>query len=197
MNKNIFRLVYSKHLGMFVPVSESASGVAGKASSRPTQIRMCLFASMMVSSLALSTSLSVAAPLDGLVPGGGSWVGANAPVTNGAVMNIQQTLPKAILNWQQLNLHAGETLNFNQASASWSALNRINSQDPSTIAGNVNALGHVYFINSNGIIFGNGAQINVGSLTASSLNITDQLFSNGLISDPTNPVFSGTSGFVR
>jgi filamentous hemagglutinin family protein len=139
----------------------------------------------------------MADPLDGLVPGGGSWVGANAPVINGAVMNINQTESKAILNWQQLNLRAGETLNFNQASASWAALNRINSLDPSIIAGNVNALGHVYFINSNGIIFGNGAQINVGSLTASSLNITDTLFKNGVISDPKIPSFSGTKGFVQ
>jgi filamentous hemagglutinin family protein len=197
MNKNVFRLVYSKHLGMFVPAAETASGNAGKASSSIARSRRRLLAAMMASSFALSASLSMADPLDGLVPGGGSWMGANAPVINGAVMNINQTESKAILNWQQLNLRAGETLNFNQASASWAALNRINSIDPSNIAGNVNALGHVYFINSNGIIFGNGAQINVGSLTASSLNITDTLFKNGVISDPKNPSFSGTAGFVQ
>ena len=178
MNKNIFRLVYSKHL----------------------------LAAMMASSLALSASLSMADPLDGLVPSGSllpagtpaSWEGATY-VKNGLVMDINQNIPKAILNWETLNLANGETLNFNQASASWAALNRIHSIDPSNIAGNVNALGHVYFINSNGIIFGNGAQINVGSLTASSLDITDTLFKNGVISNPKVFSFSGSamSGLVE
>jgi|GEM_PF-568657 len=197
MNKNVFRLLYSKHLGMFVPAPESASGNAGKASSSPDRSRRRLLAAIMASNLALSASLSIADPLDGLLPGGGSWVGANDPVVKGVVMDIQQTLPKAILNWQQLKLDAGETLNFKQENPSWSVLNHIHSLDPSTIAGNVNALGHVYFINANGIIFGNGAQINVGSLTASSLNITDTLFTNGVISDPKNPSFTGTTGFVQ
>ncbi|CEN56276.1 filamentous hemagglutinin N-terminal domain-containing protein [Candidatus Methylopumilus turicensis] len=204
MNKNVFRLVYSKHLGMFVPAAETASGHAGKASSSAARSRRRLLAVMMASSLALSASLSMADALDGLMPTGGlvpagnpaSWEGATY-VKNGAVMDINQNIPKAILNWEKLNLSNGETLNFNQASASWSALNRIHSIDPSSIAGNVNALGHVYFINSNGIIFGNGAQINVGSLTASSLNLTDTLFKNGVISDPKNPSFSGTTGFVQ
>jgi len=197
MNKNVFRLVYSKHMGMFVPAPESASGNASKASSSPARSRIRLLAAIMVSNLALSASLSLADPLDGLLPGGGSWVGANDPIVKGVVMDIQQTLPKATLNWQQLKLNAGETLNFKQDNPSWSVLNHIHSLDPSTIAGNVNALGHVYFINANGIIFGNGAQINVGSLTASSLNITDTLFTNGVISDPKNPSFTGTTGFVQ
>ena len=208
MNKNVFRLVYSRYLAMFVPAPETASGIAGKSSSSPVRSRRFFLAAMMVSSLALSASLSMADPLDGLVPGGGSWVGAHAPVINDAVMNINQTESKAILNWQQLNLRAGETLNFYQESAAWSALNRIHSIDPSNIAGIVNALvpdgkgnfnpiGNLYFINSNGIIFGSGAQINVGSLTASSLNITDSLFKNGVISDPNNPSFFGTKGFVQ
>ena len=189
---------------MFVPAPESASGNAGKASASPVRSLRRLLAAMLASTLVLSASLSTAAPLDGLVPTGGlvqggnpgSWEGATY-VKNGAVMDINQNIPKAILNWQNLNLAKGEALNFNQANSSYSVLNQIHDNTFSTIAGNVNALGHVYFINSNGIIFGNGAQINVGSLTASSLNITDTLFKKGVISDPTNPSFSGTTGFVQ
>jgi filamentous hemagglutinin len=197
MNKNVFRLLYSQHLAMFIPAPETASGNAGRASSNQASGPIGLLAAIIASSLALTASLSMAEPLDGLVPGGGSWVGAHVPVIKDAVMNINQTESKAILNWQQLNLRAGETLNFNQENASWSALNRINSIDPSNIAGNVNALGHVYFINANGIIFGNGAQINVGSLTASSLDIKDELFKSGVVSDRANPSFIGKTGFVR
>ncbi|TXT25463.1 MAG: filamentous hemagglutinin-like protein, partial [Gallionellaceae bacterium] len=80
---------------------------------------------------------------------------------------------------------------------SWAALNRIHDANPSLISGNVKADGHLYFVNGNGIIFGNGAQINVGSLTASTLDVTDDLFDNGILSDSTKAVFSGTGGFVR
>src|SRR5262249_59831274 len=46
-----------------------------------------------------------------------------------------------------------------------------NATAPSQILGHVNALGSVYVINGNGIIFGAGSQINVHSLVASSLDI--------------------------
>lgn len=192
MNKHIYRLVFSKHLGMLVPASEmTRSRVCKGPGSSARAARRTL--GVMV---ALAAAQASAAPLDGLVPGGGGWTGANAPIINGHQMTIQQTLPKAILNWSQLNLRQGEILNFNQASSNWAALNRIHDMNPSTIAGTVNAAGHLYFVNSNGIIFGNGAQINVGSLTASSLNITDELFNSGILSNPTSPVFNGNSGFV-
>jgi len=42
---------------------------------------------------------------------------------------------------------------------------------PSQILGHVNALGSIYVINRNGIIFGAGAQINVQSLVASTLDV--------------------------
>lgn len=116
-------------------------------------------------------------------------------------MTIQQSAPKAILNWQQLNLNKGQTLNFDQqGNRSWAALNRIYDANPSLISGNVNAPGHIYFVNSNGIIFGNGAQINVGSLTATSLDISDALFKDGIVSNPKIASFGNdevNNGFVR
>jgi filamentous hemagglutinin family protein len=93
--------------------------------------------------------------------------------------------PQAILNWTTFNVGAQTTLNFNQqGNANWVALNRVSaSTAPSQILGNINAVGQVYVINQNGIIFGGNSQINVGSLIASSANITDQqLLTNGIYS---------------
>src|SRR6185369_13645824 len=51
--------------------------------------------------------------------------------------------------------------------------------DPSSILGSLSANGKVFLVNPNGILFGQGAQVNVGGLVASTLNITDADFMAG------------------
>ena len=70
---------------------------------------------------------------------------------------------------------------FDQPGAAASTLNHIWSQDASTIAGQLKAIGQVYLINQNGVIFANGAQVNVGGLVASTLNIKDSTYLGGLL----------------
>src|SRR5260221_4943776 len=107
------------------------------------------------------------------------WQGANLPTQfndgGKAVVSIQQTSSKAILNWQTFNVGSNTTLNFLQGGTDWVALNRVSpgGSSPSQILGSINAPGSVYVINQNGIIFGGGAQVNVHSLIASSLDIGD------------------------
>ena len=86
---------------------------------------------------------------------------------------------KAILNWQQFNIAAGETTIFNQASANSSVLNRVIGGDASQILGNLKSNGRVFLINQNGILFGDGAKIDVQGLVASSLNLADSDFLAG------------------
>lgn len=113
-----------------------------------------------------------------------SWQGANTPtqttIGGQTTVNIDQTQPQALLNWQTFNVGKGTTINFDQqGNASWSALNRISaSASPSQILGTIKADGMVYLINPNGIIFGGSSQINVHTLVASTLNLAigDQLF---------------------
>ncbi|HBY29479.1 MAG TPA: hypothetical protein DEH75_23535, partial [Bradyrhizobium sp.] len=62
--------------------------------------------------------------------------------------------------------------------------------------------GQVLLINQSGIIFGGASQVNVGSLVASTLNITDQQFKTGLLNrSPFDnagnlkaPIFGNSSG---
>lgn len=100
-------------------------------------------------------------------------------VINGNVGTINQQSDRAILNWQSFNIGSGNTVNFQQPSASSAALNRIFQNDPSRIFGALNANGQVFLINQNGIVFGQGAQVNTGALTASTLNVADDIF-NGI-----------------
>lgn len=107
------------------------------------------------------------------------WQNALAPVrsvdpTTGRVtVDIVQTGPKAILNWQTFNVGRNTTVDFIQGASNWAVLNRIAdpNMQPSQILGQVKATGSVYVINPNGIIFGAGSQINVGSLIATDLDV--------------------------
>lgn len=127
---------------------------------------------------------------NGLRPGGlqqatgadAAWIGARAPneriAGDRTKVEIEQTQPNAILTWQTFNVGAKTDLRFNQQGrADWIALNRVldPSQRPSQILGTITSDGTVLVINSNGIIFGAGAQINVGSLIASTLDVGQRI----------------------
>ena len=96
--------------------------------------------------------------------------------------------PGAIINWQAFSINRGEIARFIQQSAQSSVLNRVIGQDPSRILGTLQSNGRVFLINPNGIVFGQGAQIDVAGLVASSLKLSDADFLAG------RPKFSDTPG---
>lgn len=123
--------------------------------------------------------LLVAAPLCA-GPQGGSVVDGSATIsTAGKVTTIQQSTSKAIITWQKFESTPTETIRFNQPGSSSLTLNRVVGVDPSFLGGALQANGGLFIINPNGIVFGPQSQVNVGSLVASSLNITDADFKNG------------------
>ncbi|MGV2288585.1 filamentous hemagglutinin N-terminal domain-containing protein [Trinickia sp. YCB016] len=102
--------------------------------------------------------------------------GAGSINKNGTTTNVNQSSDKLIINWNNMDVAQGETLNFNQKNYNSAVLNRINSANATSILGALNANGRVFIVNPNGVLIGNGAKINVGSLIASSLNISDADF---------------------
>ena len=91
-------------------------------------------------------------------------------------LTITQSTQNAVLNWQSFNIGPSETVQFIQPNIHSVTLNRVLGSDPSNILGTLSANGKVFLVNPNGILFGKGAQINVGGLVASTLNITDNDF---------------------
>ncbi|MFS2133704.1 filamentous hemagglutinin N-terminal domain-containing protein, partial [Telluria sp. Tellsp131] len=96
----------------------------------------------------------------------------------GNVFSITNT-PGAIINWQSFNIGAGEVTRFIQQSADSAVLNRVLGQDPTKILGALQSNGKVFLINPNGILFGQGARVDVNGLVASTLNISDADFQAG------------------
>ena len=84
----------------------------------------------------------------------------------------------AVVNWNSFDVSASETVNFIQTADQW-LLNRINAGgtgSASQIDGTVTAGGNVVFLNPRGVMLGNGASVDVGSLTLSTLNVDDAAF---------------------
>jgi filamentous hemagglutinin family protein len=114
-------------------------------------------------------------------PTGPTVVGGDATVSGLGTpqVTINQASQRAILNWQSFNIAPNEGTQFIQPNASAIALNRIYDQNPSQIAGSLRANGTVILLNPNGVFFGPNAQVNVGGIIASSLNITNANFLAG------------------
>jgi len=106
-------------------------------------------------------------------PTGGVVVGGSGNILqDGANVVINQASNKLVLNWESFNLGQDATVRFNQPGTSAVALNRILDQSPSQIFGQISSNGQVFLINTHGIIFGSTAQVNVGGLVASTLDLT-------------------------
>jgi filamentous hemagglutinin family protein len=100
-----------------------------------------------------------------------------------STLTVDQQSQQAILNWNTFNIAAGSAVKFNQPSTSSIALNQIFDNNASTIFGNLSANGQVFLINQNGFLFGPHSTVNVNTLVASSLGLSNQTFLNGIL-DP-------------
>ncbi|WP_044410600.1 two-partner secretion domain-containing protein, partial [Thiomicrospira microaerophila] len=162
-----YRLVWSDAKQMYIAVAEIAPG-KGK---RKGGIVGAIAALMMGFG-------GIAHALDpGTLPEGANIVHGQAQIQqHNNVMTIHQTSDKLITNWNSFNIGQDATVNFQQPNSNSAALNRVMDNNPSQIHGRLNANGNVYLVNPSGILFGKTAQVDVGGLIASTLEISDQDF---------------------
>lgn len=122
------------------------------------------------------------------LPTGGEVVSGSADFhTQGQHMSINQQTDKLVTQWKDFNVQNGQSVTFNQPTSTSIALNRVVGVNGSQIHGQINANGRVFLINPNGVVFGQGAQVNVGGLVASTRDISDADFKAG------NYKFAGSS----
>ena len=154
---HIYRLAWSRKSNSWVPVAETTRGL-GKGSRRK----------LLAAALSLTAVVVEAAPLGGQVV-----AGAGTVTESGSTTTIRQSSQNLSLDWQSFNVAPRETVDFVQPSATSIAVNRIFDTNGSQILGHLNANGQVYLINPNGVVFGRGAQVNVGGLVASTLDLNN------------------------
>lgn len=176
MNR-IHQSIWNDSSGAFVAVSEIAGGAGKKKSSSTTGRRSA--ASFAVRALSACLMLGLGASAYAL-PAGGVVAAGGASITSGASSTtITQSTANAVINWQSFGIAAGQTVQFVQPGSTSVALNRVLGADPSSIMGNLSANGRVFLLNPNGVLFGSGAQVNVGGLVASTMSLSDAKFMSG------------------
>jgi filamentous hemagglutinin family protein len=130
----------------------------------------------------LAASLLLAGPvLAADLPTGGQVVSGSGSISqpNAQQMVIDQASNKLAIDWQSFDIGAGNKVTFNQPGRDSIALNRVIGSDGSKIMGQLDANGRVFLVNPNGVLFGNGASVNVGGLVASSLDLSVEDFDKG------------------
>ena len=115
------------------------------------------------------------------LPTGENVVAGDVTVTRptSQSMQINQATQKGIVNWNSFSIAASEHVNITQLSSSSVLLNRVVGNNPSEIFGRLTANGQVFLVNPNGVLFAPGASVDVGSLFASTLSISNQDFLAG------------------
>ena len=131
--------------------------------------------------VSLAACLAATAPAGLALPQGEVPTFGEATVSRPAPgrMDIRQTTPRAGLDWTSFSIAAGERVVVQQPSRDAVLLNRVLGDDPSLIYGSLSSNGGVWLINPRGIVFGASSRIDVGSLVASTLAITQDDVASG------------------
>lgn len=141
--------------------------------------------------LALAAAMAVPPVVAQSLPDSGTVVSGAASIAppSGSQLTVTQTSTGAIIDWGSFSIGSGYGVTFDQqAGAASVTLNRVvgygygYGPGASIIDGSLSANGSVFIINPAGITFGGGAQVNVGALVASTMDISNANFDAGVAS---------------
>ncbi|TYZ30217.1 filamentous hemagglutinin N-terminal domain-containing protein [Selenomonas caprae] len=131
-----------------------------------------LAVAMGVTFSAFSMSGVEALPTGGKIRSGEAEIGKKEHT-----LVIDQHSHHVALDWDLFNIERGESVVFNQLPTDI-ALNRVVGNSASEIYGSLKAGGTVFLINPRGILFGQGAQVDTGSLIASTAQVNDSFMTS-------------------
>jgi filamentous hemagglutinin family protein len=175
MNKS-FRSVWNASKQAYVAAAETVSA-KGKPSS---SVKVAaLVGGLMGTLLATGSQAQTAPPPTALPTGGQVSAGVARIGQTGANLLIQQSTDRAAINWNTFNVGKDAKVQFEQPNASSVTLNRVLSNDPSQIFGQITANGQVILTNPSGVFFGKDARVDVGGLIATTHSISDADFMAG------------------
>ena len=114
-------------------------------------------------------------------PTGANVTGGAATVSGQGTsrVTIDQSSDRAFIEWNSFSVAKGESVRFNQPSASSVTANKVVGVAPSDILGAVSANGRIILINPNGIFFGKGSTIDAAGLIATTLDLDKDSFLAG------------------
>lgn len=153
----------------------------GASRGASSGLRRLLAAGLILALLGSSAGPAYALPVfDGIAedPDGNPYGDADV-VQHGSTMTITQNTDRVIINWSSFSIDHDEIVEFIQGGPHRVALNRVTGNELSEIFGQLKSDGRLFLVNPAGIVFGEGAQVNVGALVASVLDIDNAAFWGG------------------
>jgi len=115
-----------------------------------------------------------------LLPTGGKITSGSATISQSHDdMTIHQSTDRMVADWKSFSIGKNNSVTFNQPSQSAMALNRVLGSEVSLIQGRLNANGQVFLVNPAGVLFSESAQVNVGGIVASTLEVSKEDFLAG------------------
>lgn len=176
MNR-VYRVVWNTAQSAWQAVGETGKSHGKTRSVRA--LRRAAAASSLILAGAGAGSSALAAPGTGELPTGGTVGGGSATIsTSGSRMDILQTTQRTAIDWNTFNIGSQAHVHFEQPTGG-AALNRVLDTNASQIYGRLTSTGQVFLVNPNGVFFAPGAQVDVGGLVASTLNIRNTDFMAG------------------
>ena len=94
----------------------------------------------------------------------GVRVGGATISQSGATTNITSSNPNNVIGWKDFSVKSGETVQFDSGANTNNYLNIVTGNVTSHIDGTMKGGKNVYVANSHGVVFGDGASVDVGSL---------------------------------
>ena len=105
--------------------------------------------------------MALALPHGGIVSKGSATLGYS---TNALL--VHQTTNSATFNWSSYVVKSGQTVTYQTPGSSSVSLNMIGGTSPTQIMGSVKSNGVLEFMNSNGIVFGQGSSVSAAGVMA-------------------------------
>ncbi|MFB5188066.1 filamentous hemagglutinin N-terminal domain-containing protein [Yersinia intermedia] len=186
MNSKLYKLIFCRRLGCLIAVGEftraygrSFSSIGKKAINESNTKAGILSHLAIITGLALGTLPLLVFAHPSLPVNGNIVIGQGRLDVHNTSLTVTQQSDKLAINWGSFDIAQGNSVIYNQPGQQSIALNRVLGRDASQIYGNLKANGQVFLLNPNGILFGRGAQVDVGGLVASTKAMSNNDFISG------------------
>lgn len=153
---------------------KQSSARQAATAAHPARHALSVLAASLVAAFGVTPGLALAQTP--VLPTGLQVIQGVAPTSTANGQMTVTNSPNAVLHWDSFSIGSGNGVNFVQNDSSSKVLNRVVGNDLSSIMGTLTSNGEVWLVNPNGVVFGRDAKIDVGSLVASTLGVTDADF---------------------
>ncbi|MFW5432406.1 MAG: filamentous hemagglutinin N-terminal domain-containing protein, partial [Methylophilaceae bacterium] len=184
-----YRLVWSRVQDAFVAVAEHIKSDGKNATAvHNNNQAVSSFQSMSIMALTKKTLLGlvvISALFGATQNANAQWTdlviqsGQATSQQTGNNFNLNVTTSHVIGVASSLDIAANESVNVFFTQGDGQGLFRSTGNSATNIMGGLTSNGNLFLINQNGVLFGQGAQVDVGGLVASSMNISNADFLNG------------------